>query len=191
MRKYVSLGAAMMFGVVIARDHKKPSLTNARAVPQDVQVAQQIKDAHLEKPVKFDRIPADYYDSWDNNNNVSSRDQASTPPRRRSSPRINRRRNEDIPNNVKQYWYCGGHLFFNYGQHFTCLDASDGYWKNCWSLNIGNGNYQCYDHTNGKWEWPNWNERDYTPDNSHLTSIITDGQLYTSPSVRIEYEDNT
>jgi len=70
------------------------------------------------------------------------------------------------------------------------LDASDGYWKQCFALY--NGNYQCYDHTNGKWEWPNWNERDFTPDNSHLTSMATDGKLYTSPSIKVleEYSSN-
>jgi hypothetical protein len=55
-------------------------------------------------------------------------------------------------------------------------------------LNRGDGNYRCYDHTNGKWEWPNWNERDFTPDNSHLTSIGTDGRLYTSPSINVQGE---
>jgi hypothetical protein len=45
-----------------------------------------------------------------------------------------------------------------------------------------NLSYRCYDHTNGKWEWPNCNEHDFTPDNSHLTSIDTDGILFTSPS---------
>ena len=50
------------------------------------------------------------------------------------------------------------------------------------------GNYRCFDHTNGKWEWPNWNERDFTPDNSHLTSIHTDGILITSPSFNVQRE---
>ena len=49
-----------------------------------------------------------------------------------------------------------------------------------------NGNYKCYDRTNGKWEWPNWNEADGTPDNSDLTSIETDGILITSPSIDVQ-----
>ena len=46
---------------------------------------------------------------------------------------------------------------------------------------IATYNYQCTDPTNGKLEWPNWNEIDYTPDNSHLTSVVTDGILATEP----------
>jgi hypothetical protein len=98
--------------------------------------------------------------------------------RRNQAPR---KRSPDAPN-VKQYWYCGGHLFFAYGTYFQCFDISDNIWKGCWAL--FNGNYQCYDWTNGKWEWPNFNERDGTADGSHLTSIYTDGRLYTSPSVK-------
>ena len=33
-----------------------------------------------------------------------------------------------------------------------------------------------------EWEWANINEFDQTPDNSPLTSLETDGQLWTSPS---------
>ena len=85
--------------------------------------------------------------------------------------------------------YCGTRYFYaQYGEDFQCYDLSDGYMKQCMSLNVNDGNYKCYDHTNGKWEWPNWNERDFTPDNSHLTSIATDGRLYTSPSVRVQGE---
>jgi hypothetical protein len=74
-----------------------------------------------------------------------------------------------------------------YGVPFFCFDRSDGYAKRCFALNrAADGNYRCYDHTNGKWEWPNWNERDFTRDNSHLTSIGTDGRLYTSPSIRVQ-----
>ena len=85
---------------------------------------------------------------------------------------------------VKQTYICGARVFLATGVKFRCYDRSDGYWKNCFS--IGNGNYKCYDATNGKWEWPNWNERDFTPDNSHLTSIATDGRLYTSPSFGVQ-----
>ena len=56
-------------------------------------------------------------------------------------------------------------------------------------MNVGDGNYKCFDHTNGKWEWPNWNEVDHTPDNSHLTSIATDGILITSPSIDVQAND--
>ena len=108
--------------------------------------------------------------------------------RERPQRQIKRKESPNAPN-VKQYWYCGGHLFLPYGLQFTCLDLSDGYWKACVSYNVGNGNYVCYDHTNGKYEWPNWNEIDYTPDNSHLTSLGTDGILYTSPSINVMAND--
>ena len=86
--------------------------------------------------------------------------------------------------NLKQFrYYCGPRIYFDSGSSFTCFDRSDGYNKNCYSL--GNGNYQCYDARENKWEWPNWNERDGTPDNSHLTSIHTDYILRTSPSRRL------
>ena len=39
----------------------------------------------------------------------------------------------------------------------------------------------CMDSENS-WEWGNYNEIDGTPDNSLLTSIVTDGIYETSPS---------
>ena len=39
----------------------------------------------------------------------------------------------------------------------------------------------CMDSENS-WEWGNYNEVDGTPDNSLLTSIVTDGIFGTSPS---------
>ena len=92
--------------------------------------------------------------------------------------------------NVKQKYYCGKEIVpGGDNDKFRCYDRSDGYWKDCIAIRSFNpfyGNYYCFDHTNGKWEWPNWNERDFTPDNSHLTSIETDGRLYTSPSIRVQ-----
>jgi Fe-S cluster assembly ATPase SufC len=41
------------------------------------------------------------------------------------------------------------------------------------------------DPENGKLEWPNWNESDYTPDNSHLTSVLTDGLIETETDDRV------
>ena len=80
--------------------------------------------------------------------------------------------------------YCRNHIQKSYGEKFNCYDRSDGYIKYCYSINVdNNGNYKCYDPTNGKWEWPNWNEHDGTPDDSHLTSVETDGILITSPSI--------
>ena len=78
--------------------------------------------------------------------------------------------------------YCGERINMRQprGVRFRCYDRSDGYFKHCQGL--GNGNYKCYDHTNGKWEWGNWNERDGTEDGSHLTSIETDGKFETSAS---------
>ena len=53
-------------------------------------------------------------------------------------------------------------------------------WKNCY--NYWTGYYQCHD--GQEWEHANWNEHDGTGDNSWLTSVETDGQLWTSPSVK-------
>ncbi len=66
------------------------------------------------------------------------------------------------------------------GQTFTCYDYTDKRQKQCWG--IGDNNYKCYDDVDKKWEWGNYNENDGTVDNSILTSIETDGLLYTSPS---------
>ena len=81
---------------------------------------------------------------------------------------------------------CGGKIFRTQGTGFRCFDPSDNITKTC--IALVNGNYRCFDRTNGKWEWPNWNERDFTPDNSHLTSIKTDGRLITSPSIDVKGE---
>jgi hypothetical protein len=53
MRKYVSLGAAMMMGVVVS---KKPSLSYSHGIshnetPKDVREA--VKNSHLERPTKI------------------------------------------------------------------------------------------------------------------------------------------
>lgn len=78
---------------------------------------------------------------------------------------------------------CGRRVNVQLGQRFTCWDVSDNVNKQCWGIGIGN--YKCLDPTNGKIEWPNWNERDGTPDKSDLTSVVTDGLLATSPSIAL------
>ena len=61
----------------------------------------------------------------------------------------------------------------------------DGVWKTCY--NYWTGYYQCHD--GQEWEHANWFEHDGTADNSLLTSVDTDGQLWTSPSVRFENDE--
>ena len=196
MRKYVSLGAAMMMGAVLSRENYGTSLASARSVPKAVQAAQIAEPIHLERPVKLHprRVSVGDVEAERASNRSSpldvlaSRDSFRSERRRhvknRSRSQRSIQRKESTGPKVKQRWFCGGRLFFENGANFKCFDLSDGYYKQCWSLNVGNGNYKCYDHTNGKWEWPNWNERDFTPNNSHLTSIGTDGRLHTSPSRR-------
>ena len=49
MRKFVSLGAAMMMGVVVGREQRSPTLQKRHSVLADL--PDTIKQAHLEKPV--------------------------------------------------------------------------------------------------------------------------------------------
>jgi hypothetical protein len=201
MRKYVSLGAAMMMGAVLGRENYATTLASARTVSKAIQAVQIAEPTHLERPVMLhprrDSVGDVEAERASNRSYpldfLASRDSFRSQTRRRHVKNRSRsqrsiQRKESTSPKVKQHWFCGGRLFFQYGAYFQCFDSSDGYWKQCWSLNVGNGNYKCYDHTNGKWEWPNWNERDFTPDRSHLTSIGTDGRLYTSPSRKVQGE---
>ncbi len=45
------------------------------------------------------------------------------------------------------------------------------------------GRLMCYDLDDQEWAWQNMYENDGTVDNSAWTSVVTDGMLYTSPSV--------
>jgi hypothetical protein len=207
MRKYVSLGTAMMVGAVIGREKKSPVLQRNQRVSTEFEAAETLKAAHLDKPAL---IPKHEIEDFENRFYASERSnspnvqyssdsidtsrshevQASSlerpPPRRQ----IKRRKSPKAPN-VRQHWQCTNTINLPYDRQFNCFDPSDGIWKTCWSLNVNNnGNYKCFDHTNGKWEWPNWNEVDFTPDNSNLTSIHTDGILTTSPSINVEAEDS-
>ena len=49
MRKYVSLGAAMMVGAVIAREKKSPALQKIHRVPMEYEATEAFKKAHLER----------------------------------------------------------------------------------------------------------------------------------------------
>jgi hypothetical protein len=49
MRKYVSLGAAMMVGAVIAREKKSPALQKIHRVPMEYDATEAFKKAHLER----------------------------------------------------------------------------------------------------------------------------------------------
>ena len=80
---------------------------------------------------------------------------------------------------MKQY-ICGFDYPTHIGQWYLCWDIHDNYYKHC--VKNGYHQVQCLDPTNGKWEWANRYEHDGTPDNSLLTSIHTDGQIWTSPS---------
>ena len=198
MRKYVSLGAAMMMGAVLGRENHATTLSSGHGVSKAIQTEQYAGPTHLERPVKLhprhdsvgdveadrESIISSPRDGFASRESLISHSRQNLKNRSRTDRNI--RRKDSTGPKVKQHWYCGGRLVFQYGATFTCFDRSDGYWKQCWSL--GNGNYKCYDRTNGKWEWPNWNERDFTRDNSHLTSIGTDGRLYTSPSRRVQGE---
>ena len=53
MRKYVSLGAAMMMGEVLGRENYATTLAGARTIPKAIQAAQIAEPIHLERPVKL------------------------------------------------------------------------------------------------------------------------------------------
>ena len=201
MRKYVSLGTAMMVGAVIGREKKSPVLQRNQRVSTEFEAAETLKAAHLEKPAlipkheiedfenRFDArerstSPNVQYSSDSIDTSRSHEVQASSlerhPPRRQ----IKRKESPKAPNVRLQY--CISHIFFTKGHNFNCYDVHDRIWKKCVSLNVNNnGNYKCYDHTNGKWEWPNRNERDKTGDASNLTSLATDGRTKTSRSRKV------
>jgi hypothetical protein len=50
MRKYVSLGTALMVGAVIGREKKSPALQKVRGVPVEYEAVEAFKNAHLSKP---------------------------------------------------------------------------------------------------------------------------------------------
>ena len=133
MRKYVSLGAAMMMGVVIGKEKSIPALSPARSIPKNVQLPEIVKNAHLERPVKIPHNEAMNDVRFDNRSRGSrrspramvSRDSFESRTvskdsisRSRSPARNPIRKNSANAPNVKQYWYCGGHLFFAYGTYF-------------------------------------------------------------------------
>ena len=66
MRKYVSLGAALMMGTVIGKEKKTNSvLQHARAVPQDVQHATQHyveHDDHYHRDYRSPRVEIKSYE---------------------------------------------------------------------------------------------------------------------------------
>jgi hypothetical protein len=53
MRKFVSLGAAMMMGAVLGRENHATTLAGARAMPKAIQAAHKYDPIHLERPVKL------------------------------------------------------------------------------------------------------------------------------------------
>ena len=53
MRKYVSLGAAMMMGAVLGRENLAITLAGARAIPKAINAAQYSEPTHLERPVQI------------------------------------------------------------------------------------------------------------------------------------------
>ena len=128
MRKYVSLGAAMMVGAVIAREKKSPALQKIHRVPMEYEVTEAFKKAHLERPTVIPKnvIEVEHrFDSIETSTSPNvqfSRDSIDTsrsskvlnPSRERSQRQIKRKESPNAPN-VKQYWFCGGQLFFPYG----------------------------------------------------------------------------
>ena len=53
MRKYISLGTAMMMGAVLGRENYGKTLAGARAVPKTIQAAQIAQPTYLKRPVKL------------------------------------------------------------------------------------------------------------------------------------------
>ena len=53
MRKFVSLGAAMMMGAVLSRENHEAILPGARAVAKAIQAAQIAGPIHSERPVNL------------------------------------------------------------------------------------------------------------------------------------------
>ena len=81
----------------------------------------------------------------------------------------------DAPSSIT----CGALAKIVPGHQFTCWDYIEQLRYDC--VGRADMHYQCWD--GEEWEWANYNENDGTPDNSLLTSIITDGILHTSPSI--------
>jgi uncharacterized protein (DUF1786 family) len=127
MRKYVSLGAAMMVGAVIARE-KKSSLQKIHRLTMEYEATNAFKNAHLERATaipKNDIVEVEHrYDSIETSNSPNVqvyRDSIDTSrtyevlntSRERPQRQIKRKESPNAPN-VKQ-WFCGGHLFLPYG----------------------------------------------------------------------------
>ena len=53
MRKYVSLGTAMMMGAVLGIENYAKTIAGARTVPKAIQAAQIAEPTYLERPVKL------------------------------------------------------------------------------------------------------------------------------------------
>ena len=96
MRKYVSLGAAMMVGAVIGKEKKSPVLTKSNSPTEKEQLAEIVKNTHLERPMA---IPQTY-----ENVRFDNRDRGETnwhevrfDNRDRSEVRFDNRNRNDYP----------------------------------------------------------------------------------------------
>ena len=204
MRKYLSLGAAMMMGSVIAKTDKK-DLQPAKYDLQPAQVLgmpteqQHVETFHFEhaKPIPQ---PAPQAQRRFNNDDVTSHctshDEHSAKVARRqyeerslttSNGTVSLGESVDspdvVPQNVKLTVdiYCGAYVQAVPGYQFYCLDPYTGLYHYC----IGRNDwwYQCWD--GQEWEWGNFLEADGTGDNSALTSLDTDYMAGTSASILV------
>jgi hypothetical protein len=139
MRKFVSLGAAIMMGAVLGRVNHATTLAGARAIPKTIQAAQKSEPIHLERPVKLHPRHDSVGDveaekesiRSSSSDGLASRDSLRSRSRRNVKNRPRSRRSiqtKEWPGPNKGF--CGGRFYFlKEGQIFQCFDRSDGYLK--------------------------------------------------------------
>jgi len=96
MRKYVSLGAAMMVGAVIGKEKKYAVLTKSYSTTEKEHLAEIVKNTHLERPMA---IPQTYENvRFDNRDRVETNwHEVRFDNRDRGEVRFDNRNREDYP----------------------------------------------------------------------------------------------
>lgn len=208
MRKYLSLGGAMMMGSVIGKSEKsllpakyelQPAqvlgmptehtqaarfqFDHAKPIPQPEPTIQKGRRYEVEEDVITSHCTS--HDQKVNNRREYEERSLTT-----SNGTVSIGESVDSPDtqpqNVKLTVdiYCGAYVQAVPGYQFYCYDYLTGLYHYC----IGRNDwwYQCWD--GQEWEWGNFLEADGTPDNSLLTSLDTDYQPGTSASILVENE---
>lgn len=179
MRKYLSLGSALMMGVVLGKEKQTYAFASEaveapRALPLGLnsmlpaqtfkQVAKVAKQHETEK--KYKRVDSPV---------TSVATSSATPDvmEKRANSSLTSKDIDVSPSpNVKMVVeiYCGVQVNAVPGYNFYCLDWKENRLYHCIGRN--DWQYQCWD--GAEWEWGNYLERDGTADNSLLTSLHTD-----------------